>query len=399
MSSKYLNFLNKKPLLSALAVLVLFTALSRILFPSGSKSPLPVQPDAAMAASDADFNHDGEVTIEDLQLFSLKVFGLNWEDVDWCLWAEQQGDEAKEADELFDFIRDFLGCDVIPPEPNEPPTPPVYPTRLTWGPEGRLYVCDDRAGSIIIYEVEQSNDFADPNLPIPITPVKELKGLDRPLGIAVDSSGNIYVGSNGRDCVEVYNQAGEKTKVIDPGYLKMPNDIVFDDDGNLYVVDSIANTIVVYDPEGNRIRLITDGLMDFPTTITIGYVDDGLGNFSGELYVGDMGNFKIKVFDLEGNYLRSFGGKKGSWGGWEGKFVKIQSLALDDFGQLHVADCYMNRVQILNPITGGYLGFYGELGSLPGQMRVPLDIEVNSVGQVAVANYGNKCVEVIKPTP
>ncbi len=399
MSSKNSNLLKKKTMLGTAMAIACAAVLLRML-PLGDKVPLPMQPTTVYAVSGADLNRDGEVDVEDLQIYSMKKFGTDWHVIDWCLLIEDERAASKVADELIDFIIDYLGCyDPPPPEPNEPPIPPEdplavkhqneYPARLTWGPDDRLYVCDHKVGSIFIYEAQ---DSAEPNEPATITAIAEIKDIDKPLGIAVDPDGNIYVGSNANDNIEVYNPDGVMVQSIDDGYLKMPNDMAFDDDGNLYVVDSIANAIVVYDPNGNRIRLITDGLLDFPSSVAIGYADDG----SGELFVGDRGNFKVKVFDFEGNFLRSFGRRVGNWGGWEGKFIKIQSLAMDNSGQLHVADCYMNRVQIFDPATSGHLNSYGETGSLPGQLRVPLAIAFDSNGRLAVANYGNKRVEIIK---
>ncbi len=62
----------------------------------------------------------------------------------------------------------------------------------------------------------------------------------------------------------------------------------------------------------------------------------------------------VEVFDLDGNFLRSFGGNVIEEGGmmgskwvWHGKFVKVQSLAMDSNGYLHALDTYMNNVQIL----------------------------------------------------
>ena len=80
---------------------------------------------------------------------------------------------------------------------------------------------------------------------------------------------------------------------------------------------------------------------------------------------------------------------------WHGLFVRLQSLAMDAMGRLHAVDCYMNNVQILNPDTGAYISSYGEFGKGPNQLNLPLDIIIDSSGNVIVANTENHRVEII----
>lgn len=388
--------------LMVLALLVTVLNLSPLEYVPG----LDAGPDRAYAAADqSDLNHDDIVNIDDLEIFSWKFLGLDWQQVDWCLWIEENAKKEKQFNDLFAFIREYFSCGQ-PPEPNQPPPTEDpfeimhvnrYPTRLTWGPSGYCYVSDAKVGSIFIY---------DPNLSL----IGELKNLGRPLGVAVDSSGNIYVGSNGHDNVQVYNIDGIRIATIGDGIIKMPNDLAVDRSENLYVVDTLSNTVRVYDPNGTALLNIGsggDGVGQFrsPMALAIAYRTDANGAEFGELYVADRGHYLVQVFDLQGNFLRSFGGKveKGGMMGttwyWQGRFVRIQSLAVDPQGLLHAADCYMNNVQILDPLTGDYLGSYGAWGTAPGQLNLPLDIAIGGFGQVAVANAANGRVEIIYTVP
>jgi DNA-binding beta-propeller fold protein YncE len=257
------------------------------------------------------------------------------------------------------------------------------PTRLAQGPDERFYVSDAQAGSVFIY----NRDF---------TLVGELKNLDRPLGVAVDATGTIYVGNDGRDNVEVYSATGTKLFAIGQGTLQMPNDLAIDRDGNLYAVDSQKHTVWVFDAAGNWVRNIGsagdgDGELNFPVALV---VDHRSG--MGELYVADQGNARVQVFDLEGRFLRAYGAKPEAFSDeWEGMFVKIQSLALDAQGRLHAADCSLNKIQILDPDTGAYLESYGTFGTARGQLNLPLDIWITPRGEVVVANAGNHRVEMV----
>jgi len=256
----------------------------------------------------------------------------------------------------------------------------TYPIRVVLGPSGRIYVSDAKAGSVFIYN---SN----------LTKLGELKNLDHPLGIAVDSQGYMYVGNNGRDNVEVYGPYGVKKRVIDQGAILMPNDIVLDRNNNLYVVDSLGDTVKVYNSDGEWIRNIGssgdgDGDLKFPVSLVINFQ-------SSELHVGDQGHMKVQVFDLQGNFLRSYGEHLLDPDDWIGKFKKIQGIEVDGLGRIHVLDSYMHRVQILSADSGQYIDSYGSFGSESGDLNAPLDILITNTLNVVISNMGNKRIDSV----
>ncbi len=274
----------------------------------------------------------------------------------------------------------------------------AFPTRLAKGPDGKIYVSDAKAGSVFIYT--PAFFLAD-----------ELKNLDSPLGVAVDGDGRIYVGSNGRDRVEIYDAVGRSVGVLGEGKIKMPNDLAIDRDGRLYVADSETRTIWVFEADGTPAGAIGspgegDGQFGFPVAVTVAYRDVD-GNETPELYVGDQGRYLVHVFTLEGNYLRSFGGmvsgsgfrSRGRFGlfgpKWKGRFAKLQGLDVDAAGRLHAIDCYMGKVQILNPESGQYIDSYGTSGTGPGQLNVPLDVLITKPGEIVIANAENGRLEVL----
>jgi hypothetical protein len=338
-------------------------------------------PGLARGAKLSDQNHDGEVDLADLILFSQNELGQDWQTVDWCLWLEGPHRNEKHLDELMDFIRSYFQCDQPPEDPLAILNANDAPTRLVWSVDGQqLYVSDARVGSVFIYDNQ-------------LTLTAELKGLAKPLGVAVDALGNIYVGNNQRDNLEVYSPEGERTAIIGAGTILMPNDMAFGPDGYLYVVDSKSHRVWVVDTAGEQILdSIGEGELRFPAALA----------FSGqELFVADQGNFQVRVFDLQGNLLRSFGGEpsRGFMNySWQGKFVRLQSLAFDGQGpdlRLHALDNHMSIVQMLDPADGTYLGTYGTKGTAPGELKLPLDIDINASGEAAVANRENKRVELL----
>jgi DNA-binding beta-propeller fold protein YncE len=335
-------------------------------------------------AMQSDINHDGIVDEQDLIIFSSRYLKQNSEDVNWCLWLEDDENkylEKQQLGELIDFIRVYFQCGQE--DPLTVKNAIQYPTRLAFGPYGKLFVSDAKVGSVFIYD-----DFNALNL------VGELKGLDKPLGVVVDAQGNIYVGNNGRDNVEIYGPDGVLITSLGEGIIKMPNGLAFDQSGILYVTDSRANVVLKFDSAtGELLGSIGVGELRFPTAVAVA---------NGEVYVADQGNNLVRIFDLQGNLLRSLGGdiSSGMMGyKWQGRFVRLQSVAVDASGRVHALDSHMCIIQILDAVNGVYIDSYGTEGTDPGQLRLPLGILIDGAEQTIVANAGNKRVEVFSTTP
>lgn len=275
----------------------------------------------------------------------------------------------------------------------------LYPARLTWTANDRYFVTDSKVNALFMYT-------GDGYL------IGQLRGLDKPLGVAADALGRIYVGNNGRNNVEVYSAGGVKLRVIDNGNLKMPNDLALDQEQNLYVLDSQNKMVKVYNQNGQFLRRIgraggSDGQFTFPIAMAIQYRMENDVEVS-ELFVADKQSSRIQVFDLKGNYLRSFGGPveeqvsggmMGMFGGtttwaWEGKFVGIQSLAFDLHGRLHALDSFQDKVQILDPVTGDYIDSYDAFIQDAGA-HLQLDIDISLGGKVMMTNAATRSVENI----
>ncbi|MDH3520334.1 MAG: NHL repeat-containing protein [Myxococcales bacterium] len=339
---------------------------------------LPVSP--ARAAGWSDRNGDGVVDLVDLALFSQQELGQEWSAVDWCDWSATPHKHEKQLLDLLDFVDRFFHCALADPlvlrNANK------YPTRLAWGPGAQqLYVTDARANAVFVYAADAS-----------LVATGELKGLGTPLGIAVDASGKLYVGNNGRDNVEVYSPDGVRVAILGAGTLQMPNDLAFDASGRLYVVDSRSNCVFVFDPAtGQSLGSIGAAELRFPSALAIA---------GAELFVADQGNHLIRVYDLNGTLLRSLGGEvgQGMLGyKWQGKFIRLQGLAVDAAGRLHALDSHMGVIQILNASTGGFLTSYATQGAAPGQLDLPLGMALNAAGAMAVANTQNQRIELLTP--
>jgi DNA-binding beta-propeller fold protein YncE len=80
-------------------------------------------------------------------------------------------------------------------------------------------------------------------------------------GIAVDSSGRLYVGDVGNGVVDEFNSSGEYQGHLGTGTLSAPSQLAVDSSDDVFAADSSTQSIVKFDAGGNQ-------LVSFPTNTT-----------------------------------------------------------------------------------------------------------------------------------
>jgi DNA-binding beta-propeller fold protein YncE len=217
--------------------------------------------------------------------------------------------------------------------------------------------------------------------------------LEDPQGVAVDSSNNIYVASNGR--VEKFASNGTHPTQwgsygTGPGQFENPQGVAVDSSNNVYVVD--------YSNDDN------DRIEKFSSSGTYltqwGSYGTAHGQFSGpagiavdssnNVYVADAGNSRVEKFDSNGNYLRQLG----SYGGGNGQFNYPVGIAADSSNNVYVADYNNNRIEKFDS-NGNYLTQWGSSGTNNGQFESPHGIAVDSSGNFIYVVDGSFVVGVV----
>lgn len=114
---------------------------------------------------------------------------------------------------------------------------------------GNIYVAD-KSGVIAVYD--STNTFIK-NIG---TPGAEPAGkLSSPAGIDINSQGFIYVSDNSDVFVEVYNSSGvHQFSFQTPDILRGTRDLIIDSFDNVYVVDSGNGKIFKFDAAGNELN-------------------------------------------------------------------------------------------------------------------------------------------------
>ena len=129
-----------------------------------------------------------------------------------------------------------------------------------------------------------------------------------PSGIAVDSSGNVYVGDRQNHRIQKFRNNGTFIRTWDidtaDGQIYWPYGVAVDTSANVFVVDHINCRIQKFTNTGTFIRKWgTRGSavnqFEFPMHVAV----DSAGN----VYVGDTGNHRIQKFTNDGTYIRTWG--------------------------------------------------------------------------------------------
>ena len=206
--------------------------------------------------------------------------------------------------------------------------------------------------------------------------------LVRPYAVALHPEGGLLVADPGRSLVLFYNWNKRRTIEIGPkrkGGMPSPVGLAALPDGRILVSDSRLGTVETFAADGKYLGpFCPKGTLGRPAGIAASAA-------RGEVYVADVINHCVKVFDLNGTLKRTIG----SHGDGPEQFNFPTHLALDPQGRLLVTDSLNFRVQIFLP-DGKHVGSFGQLGDAPGQFSKPKGIASDRDGNIIVVEglYG-----------
>lgn len=213
--------------------------------------------------------------------------------------------------------------------------------------------------------------------------INKKNGLKNPLGIAVGKNNTIYVAESGSKSVNIYDLDFNLIGYLGAGENEflLPNHIAVSEINGVetvFVSDSLADEIKVY--QQNRLvkrfgsRGSNPEQFMFPAGLAI--------NNQNELLVVDQGNDRIQVFSIDGVYKRSFSLAKPGTFGVSGR---AQGIACDHTGRIYVADMLQCVIKIFDE-NGNYLASSGKLGFGYGAFYNPSDIAVDKFNRAFVAS-------------
>jgi trimeric autotransporter adhesin len=257
--------------------------------------------------------------------------------------------------------------------------------------------------------------------------------LSTPGAVALDSTGNLYIADSYNHRIrKVTIATGVMSTLAGTGWpsyccdggpaldaeLHFPAGIALDPAGNLYIADtdnsrirkvtvssSIINTIAGSDAYSGDGGPATSALLSYP----FGVVADPSGN----LYIGDDGNCRVRKVTASTRTITTFAGNGvacdttgGNWTGDGGPAINAQlgaaeGLALDSAGNLYIAAGGSIRkvtpAGIISTSAGSYLnGYSGDGGpATSAVLSFPEDVAVDSAGNLYIADTDNNRIRKV----
>jgi len=291
-----------------------------------------------------------------------------------------------------------------------------YPTGIAVDKSGNLYIADglnNRVRKIsggVISTVAGNGTAGYTGDKGPATSAE----LNNPTGVALDSSGNLYIADSANNVVRMVTSSGTITTFAGNntlGYsgdmalatgaqLSNPVGVIADSAGNVYIADA-GNNVIRQVFMGNIVTY-AEGFTQ-PDAVAV----DSAGN----IFVADTQGRRIVKYSSSGVYTTIAGSGNGGFSGDNGPGPNAtvydpMGLAVDVSGNVYIADTFNSRIRKVTPsgiittVAGnGTLYFSGDGGpATQAALHFPHGVAVDSSGNVYITDTVNSVVRELQGT-
>jgi uncharacterized protein (TIGR03437 family) len=247
--------------------------------------------------------------------------------------------------------------------------------------------------------------------------------LNPPTGLALDGSGNVYIDDGSR--IRQVNPGGTIATIAGGGASTQEGAPALSaslTQGGSLAVDSQSNVYVDQFARVSQISAANQTVATVAGNGTSGYagdngpavaaqIDDVAGiavDSSGNLYIADEDNGRVRKVDASGNITTFAGGGTSTADGAAATSAMLNiplGVAVDATGNVYIAEYGGNRVRVVDStgairtIAGnGLQGFAGDGGvATNAPLNGPTDVKVDAQGNVYIADSLNSSVRKLTP--
>jgi sugar lactone lactonase YvrE len=233
---------------------------------------------------------------------------------------------------------------------------------------GKVYVCDTQIGAVTIADLQKGR--------FKLLKPEGQEAMKLPVNVAVDKDEICYVTDPSRGQILVYNKEGRLLEAVGKKGEMKPCGLALAGE-RLYVTDMKNSCVRVYNKADRKLLFSfpqnpTNDLARLfqPTNLAV--------DNKGRIYVSDSGGFATKIFDAEGNYVRTVG----ELGVTPGQFSLPKGVGVDHEGRFYVVDAAAPVVQLFDA-EGRLLMFFGQpaaSGSAGLYLPAGLTVDYENVG-------------------
>ncbi len=192
--------------------------------------------------------------------------------------------------------------------------------------------------------------------------------------------------------------------------FNIPRGIAVDKQGNVFVADSGNHSIRKITPNGTVTTFAgefgTSGNIDGTANVAKFNSPESLAiDTQGNIFVADRGNSSIRKITPDG-VVSTFAGNIGGYADGNGvnaKFNNPYGIAIDNDDNLYVADLLNQRIRKITPdaevtsIAGSSPAGYADGEANVAKFNYPIDVAVDEFGNIFVADLFNHKVRRISP--
>jgi uncharacterized protein (TIGR03437 family) len=309
------------------------------------------------------------------------------------------------------------------------------PTDVAVDSSGNVYIAD--TGNGLIRQVATTGDIstyagstsgATTGITLGDGGAADMAILNQPVGVAVDSAGNLYISEFGDARIRevtvtkliintiagtgAYGFFGDGSKATS-ALMAGPRGISLDSSGNIYVAD-FWNDRVRKISSGTMSTIAGDGVYSSsgdggPAALAQLNTPRGVAvDPAGNVYVADTLNYRVRQINPSG-VINNFAGNGSAGSSGDGspatsaELTQPQGLTADAAGNIYIVDSVNHRVRVvarngvISTIAGnGTPGYSGDGGpATSAQLNAPRGVAVDASGNLYIADFNNNAVRKV----